>query len=95
MTSKNQQQFWKHDVKVARDYNKTLGTGEGISLKEKVLEDLAEIHGKEISTIAGERYSNQHTWSPMMMRTGAKSSRMPIQELEKLYANQQEIKPTR
>ncbi|XP_037052297.1 uncharacterized protein LOC119085886 [Bradysia coprophila] len=94
MVSKNQQQFWKHDVKVARDYNKTLGAGEGVSLKEKVLEDLAEIQGNNIRTLNSERYSNQHTWSPMM-RTGARTSRMPIQELEKLYSNQTDNKAAR
>ncbi|KAG4073563.1 hypothetical protein HA402_000787 [Bradysia odoriphaga] len=94
MASKNQQQFWKHDVKVARDYNKTLGAGEGVSLREKVLEDLAEIQSNNMRTLNSERYSNQHTWSPMM-RAGARTSRMPIQELEKLYSNQTDNKAAR
>lgn len=89
MVSKSQVQFWKHDVKVARDYNKTLGTGDGVKLKEKLFEDLAQIHGnndfRTLATEASSRFSNQHTWSPMMR--GTRTSRISIQELEKLYCN--------
>lgn len=84
MASKYQQQFWKHDVKVARDYNQTLGTCEGASLKERLFEDLAHFHGDEFRTLSS-RFSDQHTWSPMMRQT--KTSRMTIQELEQLYLN--------
>lgn len=88
MASKSQQQFWKHDVKVARDYNQTLGTGEGVSLKDRLFEDLAHFHGDEFRTLTANGcsgFSNQHTWSPMMRQT--KTSRMTIQELEQLYLN--------
>lgn len=88
MVSKSQQQFWKHDVKVARDYNKTFGTGEGESLKAKIFEDLAKFRVNEFrsSTTQGSgRFSNQHTWSPMMR--GSRETRISIQELEKLYTN--------
>lgn len=99
MTSKSQQQFWKHDVKVARDYNKTFGTGDGESLKAKLFEDLAQLRGNEFRSLATEgsgRFSNQHTWSPMMR--GTRATRISIQELEKLYSNptynKPEIRPT-
>lgn len=87
MASSSQQQFWKHDVKVARDYNQTLGTGEGASLKKRLFEDLAHFHCDEFRTLTTNRtsrFSNQHTWSPMM-KVARRS--MTIQELEKLYLN--------
>lgn len=88
MVSKSQQQFWKHDVKVARDYNRTVGSTDGTSLKEKLLNDLARLHGSEYRRLSNERsrrFSNQYTWSPMMR--GTRTSRMSIQELEKVYCN--------
>lgn len=102
MVSKAQQQFWKHDVKVARDYNKTVGTGEGVSLQEKFFEDFANLHGNQFRTLTAEgnipsRFPNQNTWSPMMR--GNRTSRISIQELEKLYCKPSFIKtenrPTR
>lgn len=100
MVSKSQQQFWKHDVKVARDYNQTLGTGEGASLKKKLLEDLAHFQSEEFRTLTtsgSSRFSNQHTWSPMMKAN--RTSRISIQELEKLYLNptynKTETRPTK
>lgn len=87
-------------MKVARDYNKTLGAGEGISPKEKLFESLAQIHGDELRTLATEasnRFSNQYTWSPMMRAT--RTSRISIQDLEKLYCNptynKSESRPTK
>lgn len=104
MVSKSQQQFWKHDVKVARDYNKSLGSGEGASLQQKMFEKFANLHGNNLRSMTTDRpgpslsrFSNQHTWSPMMR--GNKTSRMSIQELEKLYSNptfsKSEIRPCR
>lgn len=102
MVSKSQQQFWRHDVKVARDYNKTLGKGEGTSLQQKIFEDFANFHGNDFRTLPTDRpslsrFSNQHTWSPMMR--GNTTSRISIQELEKLYSNpaynKTEIRPSK
>lgn len=89
MVSKSQEQFWKHDVKVARDYNKTIVNDEGVSLKERLLKDLAQLRDTEFKSLITEApsgFSNQqHTWSPMMKTN--RTSRISIQELEKLYWN--------
>ncbi|KAJ6646100.1 hypothetical protein Bhyg_01310 [Pseudolycoriella hygida] len=86
MSSKLQQKFWKHDVKVARDYNKTFGTVEGETLKESLLAELVQLQEKEFRTVTNKTFSCQNTWSPMMRVN--KSTRMSMQELEKLYWDQ-------
>lgn len=67
--SDEERQFWKHDVPIARDYNKTLNAEEG-----KVLSDeLAEFMGHESENFRGvgaellrqEFYPQTHTWSPL------------------------------
>ncbi|XP_042897542.1 uncharacterized protein [Parasteatoda tepidariorum] len=43
--------FWKHDVKVARDYNKTLGENEGEDLGKQFLQEWANLNGIDPNTL--------------------------------------------
>lgn len=97
MVSKYQRQFWKHDVKVARDYNKTIGAGEGASTQEKLFEDFAQLQDNEFKNSYLKRaehsvnlVSNQYTWSPMM--SGPRTTRMTIREIENAYKNMSHTK---
>lgn len=38
--------FWKHDIKVARDYNKTLGGSSARTMGKKLLEEWSKIEGR-------------------------------------------------
>lgn len=67
-----ERQFWKHDVPIARDYNKTIHAEEG----KKLEEDFAAYCGKGSENFKGvgaellrqEFYPNTHTWSPLSHR---------------------------
>lgn len=44
IASSDHRQFWKHDIKIARDYNKTLHSEKDLQLNELIAEDLAEFN---------------------------------------------------
>lgn len=87
-----ERQFWKHDVPIARDYNKTLNAEEG----KKLIEELAEFRGRESENFRGvgaellnqEFYPyNHHTWSPFTNRYNRKepANKSSLRDLEALY----------
>ncbi|XP_053693931.1 uncharacterized protein LOC128741855 [Sabethes cyaneus] len=88
---KDQKQFWKHDIKIARDYNRTLHSTDGMSISKQLIHDLTALHNKDpeghgfgsellLNTIS----RNQHTWSPNH-NYHQREHRPTIQELEALY----------
>lgn len=68
--AENQRQFWRHDIKIARDYNKTLtNTEEG----NRVRTELAEFNENAVDNFKGvgaellrlhNPYHSTQTWSP-------------------------------
>lgn len=82
---KNQKQFWNHDIKIARDYNKTMHTMDGMG--QQLIEELS--HFRQQHQDPNERWMNtigrtgQNTWSPR--HNYQRDHRPTIQELEALY----------
>lgn len=88
-----QRQFWKHDVPIARDYNKTLNAEDG----KKLSEELAEFCGRGNENFRGvgaellnqEFYANnRHTWSPITHRFNNRkehTNKSSLKDLEALY----------
>lgn len=59
--------FWKHDVKVARDYNKTLGENEGEDLGKQFLEEWANLNGIDPSTLKSDTEESRLTQLQTLM----------------------------
>lgn len=89
---KDQKQFWKHDIKIARDYNKTWHTMDGMSVSKQLMQDLTNMqHGQDPENrmygsdrLLNTIQRNQHTWSPRH-NYHQRDHRPTIQELEALY----------
>lgn len=62
LASRGQREFWKHDIKIARDYNKTMHTGNNSDLIREFNEAKDRmIHGVGVELL---KSVNQQTWSP-------------------------------
>lgn len=100
MATQNYRQFWKHDVKIARDYNKTCQVEDATSLRQKLAEEIAGFEAQCDNRGQGVRaeivrrltqgpmpsiYHHQHTWSPL---THPAQYRPSAQELETLLMNE-------
>ncbi|GFS80926.1 uncharacterized protein NPIL_62451 [Nephila pilipes] len=59
--------FWKHDVKVARDYNKTLGENEGEDLGKQFLEEWANLNGIDPNTLKSDTEESRLTQLQTLM----------------------------
>jgi hypothetical protein len=90
--SDGQRQFWKHDIKIARDYNKTIHAEEGLKLQE----ELAEFHehasenfkGIGVELLRQSHYPQTNTWSPLTLRNHRKEGhnpRLSLRDLESFY----------
>lgn len=89
--SPDQRQFWQHDIKIARDYNKTVHADEGLRLKEeleKFQED--EFRGVGAELLRLSHYPHTNTWSPLTLRNHRKevhNTRTSIHDFEGLYSS--------
>lgn len=54
MSSNSQRQFWKHDIKIARDYNKTIQSHDGATLGKKLVDEIAEFQQEGFRGIGAE-----------------------------------------
>ncbi|XP_049279883.1 uncharacterized protein LOC125762130 [Anopheles funestus] len=89
---KDQKQFWKHDIKIARDYNRTLHTNDGHSMSKNLMQELTTLHHNNDTTgglrgdylLNSASKGNQNTWSPRH-NYHQRDHRPTIQELEALY----------
>uniref|UniRef100_A0A182NGL2 DUF389 domain-containing protein n=1 Tax=Anopheles dirus TaxID=7168 RepID=A0A182NGL2_9DIPT len=89
---KDQKQFWKHDIKIARDYNRTLHTNDGHSMSKNLMQELTSLHHNNDTTgglrgdylLNSASKGNQNTWSPRH-NYHQRDHRPTIQELEALY----------
>lgn len=90
--SDDQRQFWKHDIKIARDYNKTIHADEG----QKLQEELAQFHENASENFRGvgaellrqSHYPHTNTWSPLTQRHHRKdvhNTRSSLHDLDILY----------
>uniref|UniRef100_A0AAG5D9M6 Uncharacterized protein n=1 Tax=Anopheles atroparvus TaxID=41427 RepID=A0AAG5D9M6_ANOAO len=93
VVAKDQKQFWKHDIKIARDYNRTLHTNDGLSMSKQLIHELTTLHHNNDTISGGLRgdyllnsasKGNQNTWSPRH-NYHQREHRPTIQELEALY----------
>ncbi|XP_062545675.1 uncharacterized protein LOC134212121 [Armigeres subalbatus] len=88
---KDQKQFWNHDIKIARDYNKTMHTMDGMTMNKQLLQELSHFRQhSETDKQGSDRWLNtigragQNTWSPRHLHN-TREHRPTIQELEALY----------
>lgn len=88
---KDQKQFWNHDIKIARDYNKTMHTMDGMTMNKQLLQELSHFRQySETDKQGSDRWLNtigragQNTWSPRQPHH-TREHRPTIQELEALY----------
>nr|CAH7763133.1 unnamed protein product [Callosobruchus chinensis] len=68
--------FWKHDIRVARDYNRTVHSDQGSCMLKKIREDLTHYHTMGYDNIYQSTVSKdiqlssvkrpEYTWSPHM-----------------------------
>lgn len=85
VVSKSQQQFWKHDVKVARDYNKTIKRTDNDKLSGDIASEIEELQGTSTERLALSAHiinslnqpHYQNTWSPMTLQDGAAIQNYP------------------
>lgn len=89
IVNKDQKQFWRHDIKIARDYNKTLHTMDGMSMSKQLIHELTAMHDADGRQYGSDRWlntiqRNQHTWSPRH-NYHQRDHRPTVQELEALY----------
>jgi Domain of unknown function (DUF389) len=95
VVSDNQKQFWKHDIKIARDYNKTLHGEDAAAYSERMAKEMAEFQkydqegglrgvGAELLR-NGNVGSHQNTWSPLSSRHYQNTARASVHDLEAIY----------
>ncbi|XP_059609450.1 uncharacterized protein LOC132256880 [Phlebotomus argentipes] len=98
MVTKTHTHFWKHDVKIARDYNKTCQFDDAESLRQNLEREIdgfeahSENHGSDVRAEIRRRMSrgalmplstgNQNTWGALVQPP---STRPTIQDIEALY----------
>lgn len=90
--SDDQRQFWKHDIRIARDYNKTIRADEGLKLQE----ELAQFHENASDNFKGvgaellrqSHFPHTNTWSPVTLchhRKEIHGTRTSLRDLDALY----------
>jgi hypothetical protein len=74
LSTEEERQFWKHDVPIARDYNKTLIADDGRRLREQLDEYLNtdNFRGVGAELLKQDLYPHTHTWSPIMQKLSSK-----------------------
>lgn len=101
IVSRDQRQFWKHDVKIARNFqgksrNGSVG-GENASISQQLADDFADFQGSDAGRLGQNaeilrnigRSTYQHTWSPMNLHTHLhpNDARVTRDEMEHMYLN--------
>lgn len=76
LSTDEERQFWKHDIPIARDYNKIVNDDEGRRLRDQ-LDDYLNSETGTFQGVAAELLRqdlspNMHTWSPLMHKLGTK-----------------------
>ena len=85
IASRNQRQFWKHDIKIARDYNKTLHSEKDLPLNKKIADEIAEFNEHQAEPFRGvgaELLKCHETWSPMThhKQIGGRRESCPVRD---------------
>lgn len=63
--TRNQHQLWKHDIKVARNYNSTVNANENRKMSQQLADDTLKSKSDEERLQNMYSLSYQNTWSPM------------------------------
>ena len=75
-STEQERQFWRHDIPIARDYNKTLNGEDGRKIKQEFEEYLKSetrnFRGVAAELLRQDLYQNTHTWSPLMQKFNSK-----------------------
>lgn len=99
IASRSQRQFWKHDIKIARDYYKTCQNEDAATLGKKLEEELRarqrqdSHHDSSFDMLRLQNnllHSTQHTWSPLSSRnqfTVRDVTKPQMQDIENLFMN--------
>lgn len=97
MVTKSHTHFWKHDVKIARDYNKTCQFDDAQSLRQKLEREIEGFEAQSENQGVGVRAEimrrmsrgalpfssfNQNTWSTLAQ---PQNTRPTMQDIEALY----------
>lgn len=89
--TEEEKKFWKHDVPIARDYNKTLNAEEGNKLAEELAgfrkNPSENFKGVGAELLRQEFYPQTHTWSPLTYRYRKENetTRTSLRELDAMY----------
>jgi hypothetical protein len=85
IASPSQRQFWKHDIKIARDYNKTHHIHE--DAESRLMDDIVEHETMNFKTFRAEHMKTHQTWSPMTLRhrRDTMPGRPTMKDLEAFY----------
>lgn len=79
VSTEEERQFWKHDIPITRDYNKTLHTEDGRRLRDEldnyVESDTEDFKGVAAELLKQEFYPYTHTWSPLMHKISRKDQK--------------------
>lgn len=89
--SDDQRQFWKHDIKIARDYNKTLHADDGVKLKE----ELAQFHENASENFKGvgaellrqSHFPHSNTLTLRHHRKETHNTQTSLRDFDALYMN--------
>lgn len=93
--TKHHQQFWKHDIKLARSFNQTHDIAED-EFTQKLADEMNQMQQTEDYTARLlrniNRKSYQNTWSPSgrnsrMVHTNSRDRRPSLTDLENMYAH--------
>lgn len=82
--SPNQRQFWKFDIKAAREFNKNYQHNDGNN-NARFIDEIHEHPTVDFRGVGRELLLNHQTWSPMTLRHRCAPIRTSIKELEALY----------
>ena len=95
--SDSQRQFWKHDIKIARDYNKTVHAEDGLLLQKELAhfqENSDEFKGVGAELLRQSNYTHTNTWSPLTFRHYRKevyNTRTSVGDLEAYYLSRKNV----
>lgn len=91
LQNEEERQFWRHDVPITRDYNKTVNAEDGEKLRKELMEfcdnEPGNFKGVGRELLRQDFYHPTHTWSPVNSRYQEEITK----ELDILYKSMNKI----
>ncbi|KAL7016194.1 hypothetical protein ACKWTF_009956 [Chironomus riparius] len=91
LSTEEERQFWRHDIPIARDYNKTINAEDGRRVRQQ-LDDYLNSETRNFRGVAAELlrhdlYQNTHTWAPLIQKFNSKidQPRQSVIDLDSYY----------